>query len=243
MLKQFQIGPLDGLSSCAQRFVFPGTTYRIWNYRSGRMTIVNVYYTKFNVYLTLKSLIIYNIWKLYNIMLISVGYFRMMDENARCLMMFDKDLDLITTNSFVLSPLFEGEMKSKVMTRDGYLYSTLTPIQLLEKICIRYGSTFQGRIDAVKELLGYSKKLPLYIGEGIYAYPTRSPYHPECVWVFYHSYRYEAYSKGQTILYFDHGEIVILDISLHTVKEQQQRLASIILSLRFNKQQTLIRRK
>ncbi|MEK5483910.1 competence protein ComK [Viridibacillus sp. FSL R5-0888] len=158
-------------------------------------------------------------------------------------MMFDKDLDLITTNSFVLSPLFEGEVKSKVMTRDGYLHSTLTPIQLLEKICIRYGSTFQGRIDAVKELLGYSKKLPLYIGEGIYAYPTRSLYHPECVWVFYHNYRYEEYGKGQTILYFDHGEIVILDVSLHTVKEQQQRLASIILSLRFNKQQTLIRRK
>ncbi|MBK3494805.1 competence protein ComK [Viridibacillus sp. YIM B01967] len=158
-------------------------------------------------------------------------------------MMFDKNLNLITTHSIVLLPVFDGDMKSKVLTKDGYLFSTFTPIQLLRNACIRNGSTLEGRIDAANELLGYSKKLPLYIGEGIYAFPTRSPYHPECIWVFYHNFQYWAYSKGQTMLQFENDETIILDISLHTFITQKQRLASIILSLGFNKQQKLIRRK
>ena len=63
------------------------------------------------------------------------------------------DSFLINRTVLAVKAFFIGENKSEIITTHGIYYSVLTPLELLNKACINYFSTWQGRIEVAAILL------------------------------------------------------------------------------------------
>jgi competence protein ComK len=59
--------------------------------------------------------------------------------------------------------------------------------EIIENSCLYYGSSYEGRKDAVKYRTDFRRKLPIpiSISRNIYAFPTHSPDDYKCAWIFH----------------------------------------------------------
>lgn len=140
------------------------------------------------------------------------------------------DVNFIDRSVLFLLSSFETERKSKVVTTHGEYYSRLSALQLIDGACMLYASTYEGRVKATRHNLKLHKKTPILISsDGVAAFPTRSPSHQECAWVFNHDYRTEFVSIGKTKLIYDqYGVSVVLDVSIHTLEKQRTRMYEML---------------
>lgn len=136
------------------------------------------------------------------------------------------DSYLIDRHALSLEAYFIGEHKSKITTTKGVYYSKMSVHEILDKVCIRYGSSFQGRKDATKKLMKYNKSPIVIKPNEITAFPTKSIDHPECVWIFNHRFEVKEVEKGKSQLTFMDGTSIIVNVSNHVILKQQQRLHS-----------------
>lgn len=139
------------------------------------------------------------------------------------------DSYLINDETLALEPFFIGKIRTKIIMIDGIRYSEESPIRLLEKACLRYGSTKQGRIDAVKEKMNYMHRTPLIITPfSVGALPTVSSENLSCVWIFNHPFTIEELEKGKSAVKLLNGEIIIVPVSKHSLLNQKNKLHSAL---------------
>lgn len=136
---------------------------------------------------------------------------------------------MIDHRTLAVEAVFAGEYRSKIHTTHGTYYSKLYPRKLLDKACIRYGSTKQGRIQAARILLNYLQKPPFMIAPyTIGAFPTMGTGNPECVWIFNHRFNIDELLIGKSRITFMNGTTILVNASKHTLTKQQQRLHTLI---------------
>ena len=97
----------------------------------------------------------------------------------------------------MLEPFFTDGYNSKILTKKGIRYSKMTVRELLEEACLRYASTFEGRMKATRIFMKYYRKTPLIIDPNeIGAVPTMSYEHLDCVWLFNHHFLVDDRKKA-----------------------------------------------
>lgn len=144
-------------------------------------------------------------------------------------MLLTCDSFLIDDEVLAIEPFFIGEMRSKITRIDGIYYSKESPISLLEKACLRYGSTTEGRVNAVKEKMSYMHKTPLIvIPFSVGAFPTVSSENLSCVWIFNHPFKVEELEKGKSAVTLLNGKTIIVPVSKHSLSNQQNKLHSAL---------------
>jgi len=155
------------------------------------------------------------------------------------------DSFLINRTVLVVKAFFLGENKSEIITTRGIFYSVLTPLELLNKACINYFSTWQGRTEAATNLLNYSKKPPfIIVPNEIGVFPTTSIKSPDCVFIFNHHISVYEVAKGQSVITFMAGISVTVKASKHTILKQYQRLHALMsVSNTMHKEKELYDRK
>ena len=59
------------------------------------------------------------------------------------------------------------------------------PFKIMEDSCKYFGSTYKGRKDGAKEILGAEYKVPIVIDNSndLIVFPTTSPLAEDCIWV------------------------------------------------------------
>lgn len=136
----------------------------------------------------------------------------------------------IDRSTLYLMSSYETEGKTKVVTTHGVMYSSLSAVQLIDRTCMLYASTYEGRVKANRYNLKQHKKTPILISnDGVAAFPTMSPSHPDCIWIFNHDYRTEKVSPGRTrIIYEKYGIVLDLDVSIHTLEKQRTRMYEML---------------
>lgn len=136
----------------------------------------------------------------------------------------------INRSALFLMSSFEAERKSKIVTKDGEYYSSLSALQLIDQACMMFASTYEGRVKATRHNLQQHKKTPLLISlDDLAAFPTKSPNHPECTWIFNHDYRIEAISPTRTrVIYEEYNIIIELNVSVHTMEKQRTRMFEML---------------
>jgi competence protein ComK len=55
----------------------------------------------------------------------------------------------------------------------------------MNKLCIQYGSTLQGRVVAARDLLNITKNTPIMVNDSIILFPTKSIRHIDCMYINY----------------------------------------------------------
>ncbi len=101
----------------------------------------------------------------------------------------------------------------------------------LNKLCEHYGSSYEGRIQAICACLNIHQKAPVLIREGMILYPLADALTKNNVWVNYCMVKKVTAKQYQTLLEFHDGTLLLSDSEYRTVKMQQNRCKSYLFVL------------
>jgi competence protein ComK len=138
-------------------------------------------------------------------------------------------INLITSRTMAVYPAYHEKYRSIILNRSGEtIYSEKSIKDLIDEACIRGGASYEGRVKAVRHMLSYHKKTPVMISEGphIIAYPTMSPQHYSCIWLFCSHIENFSRTKGKTFVHFKNGSMLEVSCSVKVLRTQMERAAA-----------------
>ena len=122
---------------------------------------------------------------------------------------------------------------------DDYRYLIKqTPFSIMEDSCKYFGSSYEGRKEGAKEILGAEYKVPIVIedGENIIVFPTTSPYAPDCCWISLQRVKkIVRIDSNHTKIIFDNNKELIVECSYRSIENQISRASRLDLILRNHK--------
>ncbi|MCI9084077.1 MAG: hypothetical protein HFH46_00480 [Bacilli bacterium] len=106
--------------------------------------------------------------------------------------------------------------------------------KIIKKSCEYYGCTLEGRLKGSQKQLGMKYKLPIVIentNELIF-FPTASPRLEDCSWISLNNIKkYQKQGYG-TLVEFNNGITIHLEISIETLENQINRATRLMLVTR-----------
>ena len=126
-------------------------------------------------------------------------------------------------------PAYHHIYQTIILDQSGEkMYSTQSVMEILEEACMVNRSSYSGRIKAVRHALHYHKKTPLMINpqEFIYAIPTMSPKHYDCIWLFCLHIDTFSSAEGKTYVHFKNGNTLEVNCSKRVLTTQRERAAA-----------------
>ncbi len=135
--------------------------------------------------------------------------------------------------------ILPNEKNSSVVYEDDDRYIIKqTPFEIMEESCKYFGSTYEGRKDGAKEMLGAEYKVPIVIEDSsnLIVFPTTSPFSDDCVWISLKRVeKIEKIDSNNTKIIFDNKTEIIVDSSYRTIENQLSRASRLDLILRNHK--------
>lgn len=135
--------------------------------------------------------------------------------------------------------ILPNEKNSSVVYEDEERYIIKeTPYKIMEDSCKYFGSTYEGRKDGAKEILGAEYKVPIVIEDSsnLIVFPTTSPLSEDCVWISLKRVdKIVKIDSNNTKIIFDNKQEIIIDSSYRTVENQLSRASRLDLILRNHK--------
>ena len=135
--------------------------------------------------------------------------------------------------------ILPNEKNSSVVYEDDDRYIIKqTPYQIMEESCKYFGSTYEGRKDGAREMLGAEYKVPIVIEDSsnLIVFPTTSPFSDDCVWISLKRVeKIEKIDSNNTKIIFDNKTEIIVDSSYRTIENQLSRASRLDLILRNHK--------
>lgn len=113
-----------------------------------------------------------------------------------------------------------------------------TPFHIMEESCKYFGSTYEGRKNGAKDILGAEYKVPIVIedSDNLIVFPTTSPQAFDCVWISLKRVKkIEKIDFCHTKVIFDNNREIIVDCSYRTMENQLSRASRLDLILRNHK--------
>lgn len=131
-----------------------------------------------------------------------------------------------------------SEENSLVYEDDSRYIVNETPFKIMEESCKYFGSTYDGRKDSAKAVLGAEYKVPIIVEENnnIIVFPTTSPSSADCVWISLGRIKiFEKIDSSNTKIIFDNNREIIVPCSYRTIENQVSRASRLDLVMRNRK--------
>ena len=146
----------------------------------------------------------------------------------------------ITYDTQLLLPIDRDSTKV-IETDSEYIINTNT-LNILEHSCEYFGSSYEGRKEGTKKLLGITHKSPVIIEESrkIIFFPTTSPDNNECIWINLDKINdYSKINNKKSEIVFKNGDKLELDVSYGSLSNQILRATRLkyILEERISKKE------
>jgi competence protein ComK len=129
---------------------------------------------------------------------------------------------------FIKSVVYGSKVYSQIYELEDEFLSPFKPLDIIKKSCEYFSSSFEGRKEGTKQLLGITHKVPIVIDPTnfIYFFPTTSPTRSECIWISHeHIMNYRRTDPRQTQVTFQNKQSFILPISHSSFENQMFRTA------------------
>lgn len=130
------------------------------------------------------------------------------------------------------------EMNSLVYEDDQRYLIQDSPFHIMEESCKYFGSTYEGRKNGAREILGAEYKVPIVVedSDNLIVFPTTSPLADDCVWISLKRVKnIEKIDNNTTKVIFDNNLELIVDCSYRTMENQLSRASRLDLILRNHK--------
>lgn len=141
----------------------------------------------------------------------------------------------INNETIALIPI--NDEITKVYEKDNTLLINKPIMNIIEHSCKYFGSSYKGRHEGTKNLIGVSHKSPIIIEESrnIIYFPTTSPRLNNCSWIALNHVKDYKKKDNNTIIYFENGEEIELEISIGSFDNQYLRATKLESVLRKRK--------
>lgn len=118
-----------------------------------------------------------------------------------------------------------GKGKSKVIEENDEFYINYSTTKIIDYSCRFFGSSYDGRFNGTKSILGISHKSPIIVEESnkIIFFPTTSPRLECCAWIALNNINKYYKSGADTIIEFTCGKVIKLELSYGIVDNQVLR--------------------
>ena len=126
----------------------------------------------------------------------------------------------INKNTIAIIPIDNNI--TKIIEEDNTIIVNDSPMNIIKRSCKYYGSTYSGRHDGTKYLIGIYYKLPIIVEEtnNIICFPTSSTRDKKCIWLFFnHINDYIKYDNNILITFKNMYKLKI-DISFYSFDNQ-----------------------
>ncbi len=127
----------------------------------------------------------------------------------------------INYNTQLILPI--GEFESKVIEHDEEYVVNNSVQEILEHSCEYFGSSYEGRKDGTRKMLGITHKSPIIVEESrkMIFFPTTSPERQDCIWINLEKIeKYYKIDNGKSAILFKNGDILEFDISFGSLSNQ-----------------------
>lgn len=128
--------------------------------------------------------------------------------------------------------LYEKNNKGYAVNHDGNVVTiNEKPIFYLARLCMKHGSTFEGRIDACKKSLNIKQKAPLLISEltNEIWFPTLSSTNKDNIWINYNEIiDITSLNNNESLITFKNGYKYKISINIRIIRKQIQRCKEYI---------------
>ena len=132
-----------------------------------------------------------------------------------------------------------NDEKTSLVYEDGERYVVeQTPYEIMESSCLYFGSSYKGRKEGSRNILGAEYKVPIIIddSENLIVFPTTSPLSSDCVWVsLKHLKSYEKIDSYNTKIIFNNGKEIIVPCSYRSIENQVSRASRLDFVMRSRK--------
>lgn len=121
----------------------------------------------------------------------------------------------------VILPI-EGS-KSKVIESDNEYVVNQTVQEVLEHSCEYFGSSYEGRKEGTRKMLGITHKSPIIVEESqkMIFFPTTSPERLDCIWINLEKIeKYYKVDNKKSAIIFKNGDKLEFDVSFGSLSNQ-----------------------
>ena len=131
--------------------------------------------------------------------------------------------------------------KSKVFEDEREYVITESPYKILDESCKYFGSSYKGRKEGAKSILGDGYKIPILVEDGrnIVFFPTISPFDKDCIWLSSKNIRYILPIDDFTSkVIFNNSQEIQVPVSYRSLENQlfrATRLESVVRNRKNNK--------
>ena len=112
------------------------------------------------------------------------------------------------------------------------------PFKIMEESCKYFGSSYNGRKESAKSILGAEYKVPIIVedSENIVLFPTTSPRSSDCSWIsLRHINKIEKIDYNNTKIIFNNNESIIVPVSYRSIENQISRASRLELIMNHRK--------
>lgn len=130
----------------------------------------------------------------------------------------------ITYDTQAIIPLDQNN--TKVLETDNEYFISENSLSIMEHSCEYFGSSYKGRKEGTKKLLGITHKAPIIIEESrkIIFFPTKSPEKDECIWINLEKIdKYYKIDQNNSAIQFKNGDVLEFNISFGSLTNQIMR--------------------
>lgn len=134
----------------------------------------------------------------------------------------------ISKGTLAIVPNSEGN--SLVYEDNNRYIVNQSPYEIMESSCLYFGSSYSGRKEGAKDILGAEYKVPIIVDDyaNIIVFPTTSPLSQECVWIsLSHIKRYEKIDSNNTKIIFNNDKEIIVPCSYRSIENQISRASRL----------------
>ncbi|MBO1511699.1 competence protein ComK [Metabacillus bambusae] len=134
-------------------------------------------------------------------------------------------------NRFTMAILPDSnKMCTRILEYEEEFVVQKRPMEVIDQSCRYFGSSYSGRKDGTKNLMGITHKSPIVIdpANSIYFFPTTSSTRPQCAWLSHYFIKGSSKTEhDNTIVTFSNDKQINLAMSIGSFKNQYYRTAQL----------------
>lgn len=133
----------------------------------------------------------------------------------------------INCDTLALIPVSENE--TKVIEKNDVFNVKKTSMEIIDDSCKFFGSSYSGRHEGTKKLIGISHKAPIIVEEtkSLIYFPTKSPRLVNCAWINLNNIKTYSSKNGKIELEFENNKKMRLNMSFGSFDNQVLRATQL----------------
>lgn len=134
-------------------------------------------------------------------------------------------------NNGTLAVISLEDGTSKILEDCGDYIVSCSSYDILDHSCRYFGSSYNGRKEGAKSIIGANYKLPIVIQDNldIVFFPTMSPSDKRCIWLAVNKIKkYVSEQFNTTRIIFDNNKELVVPISYRVIENQVYRSTRLV---------------